>query len=126
MNRKRDDISLNKKEKFMRRTENPETVLLLNDDYVINGMRVEHDSKGYNFYCSKCNFQRMQMKETLAFCPKCFKPIATIKDFNLYFNGFTEEELVKVRDALRNSVSRDADTMQFFLRRRRNDGRVCY
>ena len=117
----------------MRKTVNPETSLqhasqlkaelLLNDDYVINGMTVEHDSKGYNFYCSRCNFNRMQMKEPLAFCPKCFKPIATTKDFNLYFKGFKKEEIVKVRDALRNSVSRDADTMQFFLRRAKQE--VC-
>lgn len=106
----------------MKKTVNPETSqlraeLLLNDDYVINGFRTEHDSKGYNFYCSRCNFKRMHMKETLAFCPKCFMPIATQVDFNIYFKGFTKEELVKVRDALRNSVSRDADIMQFFLRR---------
>ena len=101
----------------MRRTVNSKISLLLNDDYVINGFRMGHDSKGYNFLCSRCDFQRMQMKEPLVFCPKCFKPIATTKDFNLYFRGFTKEELVKVRDALRNSVSRDADIMQFFLRR---------
>lgn len=101
----------------MKRTDSPKPVLLLNDDYVINGARIEHDSKGYNFICSKCDFQRVHMKNRPGFCFRCCKPIATCIDFNLYFQGFTGEELVKVRDALRDSVNRDADVMQFFLRR---------